>query len=201
MLLVLVTSCDAGEKPAKHAEQKQAVPPPVVLDASVPVASDAANVVVSVDDVRATPVGPYVVHYNCFHSNAPFGPGEQYRNTTWDLGAGTVSYQAWETNEGAAQPDVPEPPQPARKKPAPVAPKLPPKPTVSKMPADRVKAAEAAVIEVLRAGELKPEYAVPEGTPCTLQIDTGGKAIFTLEKAFQKEKDAATALLQALGGA
>jgi hypothetical protein len=143
---------------------------------------------VSVDAVKGEPIGPFVVHYDCFHSNAPFGPGEQYRNLTYDLGARTVATQAWETTDDPTKPLLDDKPKP------------PPKPVVAKLSASHVEAIEAAVAAVLRAGKLEPEYPVPEGTPCTLKIERAGKEVFSLAKASANKKDAATDLLKALGG-
>jgi hypothetical protein len=129
--------------------------------------------------IRPIPVGPYVVHYDCFHSNEPFGKGSQYRNATYDLGAKTFSSQAWELKGEVGEPNVP------------------PAPTVTPLDPSRTAQILAAVQEVLRGGPYKPEYPVPEGTPCTLKIVADGREVFTLEKAATENKDAVSDLLHA----
>ena len=126
--------------------------------------------------------GPYVVHYDCFHSDEPFGHGTQSRNTTYDLGRKTVTLLAWETkgDELAAPPDQ--------------KPSEPPKPVVSELGSAHLARLEAAVAKVLSGGPYKPEYPVPEGTPCTLLVEAAGAEVFKLEK------DAATDLVLALAG-
>jgi hypothetical protein len=132
---------------------------------------------------KAVPAGPYVVHYDCFHSDQPFGTGSQYRNVAYDLGAKKVTLVAWETkgNDMAAPPPAEAPP--------------PPTPVVSELGAAHVARMEEAVGKVLRGGPYKPEYPVPEGTPCTLRIEAAGTEVFKLEKADTTEKDAASELV------
>lgn len=128
--------------------------------------------------------GPYVVHYDCFHSDAPFGKGSQYRNQAFDLGAKTYTRQFYERSgetEGSDQPEAPIPP-----------------PETKLLAADRVTAINAAVEKVLRGGPYKPEYPVPEGTPCTLVISAGTKELFKIDKAAADEPDAVSELVRTL---
>lgn len=130
---------------------------------------------------KAVPAGPYVVHFDCFHSDQPFGPGNQVRNASWDLGAKTMSVVAYEYNSDA--------PPAADAVHAPV---------VTPLPPDKVTQIETAVVAVLKGGPYKPEYPVPEGTPCTLRITAGGTEVMKLEKADVQQDDAATDLVKSL---
>lgn len=126
--------------------------------------------------------GPYVVHYDCFHSDAPFGKGSQYRNQAFDLGAKTYTRQFYEkTGETPEQPDQPPPP-----------------PETHPLANDHVVKINAAVEKVLRGGPYKPEYPVPEGTPCTLVINAGDKEVFKIDKAAADEPDAVSELVRTL---
>jgi hypothetical protein len=126
--------------------------------------------------------GPYVVHYDCFHSDAPFGKGSQYRNQAFDLGAKTYTRQFYErSGDTPEQPDQPPPP-----------------PETQPLADDHVTKIHAAVERVLRGGPYKPEYPVPEGTPCTLVIDAGTKEVFKIDKAAADEPDAVSELVRTL---
>ena len=59
-------------------------------------------------------------------------------------------------------------------------------------------AINAAVEKVLRGGPYKPEYPVPEGTPCTLVIQANGKEVFKLEKAATDNPDDVSELVRTL---
>ena len=128
--------------------------------------------------------GPYVVHYDCFHSDAPFGKGSQYRNQAFDLGARTYTSQFYERSGDVEAPDKPEPP-------------IPP-PVTKALADDHVVAINAAVEKVLRGGPYKPEYPVPEGTPCTLEITANDKQVFKIDKAAADEPDAVSELVRTL---
>jgi len=134
------------------------------------------------EEIKPIPVGPYVVHYDCFHSDEPFGKGSQYRNTTYDLGAATLASQSYELS-GEVGPTAPPPP---------------PQPTITPLAPSRVVRIEAAVKAVLRGGPYKPELPGPEGTPCTLKIEADGREVFTLEKAATEQPDLTTDLVRAL---
>lgn len=159
--LVIAIGCDAGAPTPKKASDTPKTP---------------------------VPAGPYVVHYDCFHSDLPFGPGSQHRNLTYDLGIKKVTLLEWQTKGEVEElrPDT-KPPEP-------------PKPVVTDLSPRHVAALETAVVNVLRGGPYNPEYPVPEGTPCTLRIEASGKEVFKLEKAYTKEKDAPTALITAFAG-
>ena len=128
--------------------------------------------------------GPYVVHYDCFHSDAPFGKGSQYRNQAFDLGAKTYTHQFYERSGEVDAPDKPEPP-------------IPP-PETKPLADDHVAKINAAVEKVLSGGPYKPEYPVPEGTPCTLVINAGTKEVFKIDKAAADEPDAVSELVRTL---
>jgi hypothetical protein len=137
---------------------------------------------------KPLPQGPYVVSYNCFHSDEPFGKGSQYRNLSIDLGALTVTTQNYEVTGT----ELDRPPQPG------VDPRKPPAPTVAKLEASAAGRLRPLVEAVLRGGPYKEELPVPEGAPCTLAITAGGRQVFTIEKAYTNEPDAVTALVKAL---
>jgi hypothetical protein len=128
--------------------------------------------------------GPYTVRYDCFHSDQPFGNGSQYRNQSFDLGARTYTRQFYELTGDEPPPDKPEPP--------------PPPPETKPLAAERVAAINAAVEKVLRGGPYKPEYPVPEGTPCTLVILSGDRELYKIEKAAADEPDAVSELVRTL---
>ena len=124
--------------------------------------------------------GPYTVRYDCFHSNEPFGKGSQYRNQSFDLGARTYTRHYYElTGEESEKPQLPPP-------------------ETRPLAGDRVTAINAAVEKVLRGGPYKPEYPVPEGTPCTLLISAGPQELFKIEKADADEPDAVSELVRTL---
>jgi hypothetical protein len=130
--------------------------------------------------IKPVPPGPYTVRYDCFHSNQPFSKGSQYRNQSFDLGARTYTRQFYElTGEESTQPELPPP-------------------ETRPLAGDRVTSINAAVEKVLRGGPYKPEYPVPEGTPCTLLISAGPKELFKIEKAEADEPDAVSELVRTL---
>jgi hypothetical protein len=142
----------------------------------------------SCDGKKATPSkpitpGPYTVRYDCFHSDQPFGKGSQYRNQSFDLGARTYTRQFYELSGEDPGPEPAPPPPPPETKP---------------LAADRVTAINAAVEKTLRGGPYKPEYPVPEGTPCTLVILAGDKELYKIEKAAADEPDAVSELVRTL---
>ena len=132
---------------------------------------------------RSIASGPYVVHYDCFHSDAPFGTGEQFRNQSFDLGAKTYSRQFYEQSGGDVTHEAPPPPPPPETKP---------------LADGHVAKINAAVEKVLRGGPYKPEYPVPEGTPCTLVITKGDQELFKIDKAAADEPDAVSELVRTL---
>jgi hypothetical protein len=175
--LALVIACDAGEKRPTSSTS----------------GSQQAGSQLTAAVVKPVPPGPYVVRYNCFHSDMPFGKGAQHRDLTVDLAAKTWTLDAWELTgeEGNG------PPPPPGQQPAPEGPVH--EPEVAVINVDSVAKVEAAVVAVLRGGPFKPEHPVPEGTSCVLLIEANGARLFELEKAYTKENDAATDLVKALG--
>lgn len=130
---------------------------------------------------KPIPPGPYTVRYDCFHSDQPFGKGSQYRNQAFDLGARTYTRQFYELSGEPEDESLPVP-----------------SPETHALAADRVTAINAAVEKVLRGGPYKPEYPVPEGTPCTLTIQAAGKELIKIEKAAADEPDAVSDLVRTL---
>jgi hypothetical protein len=173
LVLVVAFACDAGEK---SPPKRTPVPDPVTTQ--------------SKDAAQPVKAEPYVIHYDCFHSDMPFGDGSQYRNLTVDLGAKTRTLDAWELT-GHENDKPPEPPDYGP-------PKVEHHPEVSPLGPEWIARIETAVAAVLRGGPFKPEFPVPEGTPCDLVIELNGKKLFELEKAYTKENDAATRLVEAL---
>lgn len=129
---------------------------------------------------KIVPPGPYIVRYDCFHSDQPFGAASSVRNLSFDLGAKTVTTltYAYQSPLGA---DAPSPYGPT------VSPLLDPTPAML----------EAAVIKVLRGGPYRPEYSASKDRPCELAISAGGVEVFKLAKAALHEQDAATDLVKA----
>jgi hypothetical protein len=122
------------------------------------------------------PAGPYTVRYACLHKDEPFGNDWQSRDQSFDLGARTFTQQSFERSD-----------------------EVPPPPETRPLAADRVVAINAAVEKVLSGGPYKPEFPVPEGTPCTLTITgPGGKSLFKIEKAAAENPDAVSDLVSTL---
>jgi hypothetical protein len=71
-------------------------------------------------------------------------------------------------------------------------------PVVTDVDAARVAVIDAAVAKVLAGGHFEPEYPVPEGTPCKLVISANHTQVFAIDKAYTKQADAVSALVQAL---
>jgi hypothetical protein len=133
------------------------------------------------DTQQAGPPGPFVVAYDCSHSNMPFGPGGWSRSQSANLAT-----HEWTLLEITTTTNTPTPTPPP-----------PPEPTVKPMSVDVVAKLQHAVDAVLAGGPYKPEYPVPEGTPCTLTIknaDTGA-TVFTLAKADTALHDAVSDLI------
>ena len=135
-IVLLLIGCDQGVKKAPH------------------------------DPDKRVPPGPYVIRYDCFHSDQPFGPGNQIRNQSFDLGRKVRTTLAYEYSSD---------PLPAG------ASAVPRVPVDAPIADDKVKRLEAAVVKVLSGGPYKPEYPVPEGTPCDLAISAAGTEVFKLE--------------------
>lgn len=174
LLVTVVAACDQGVK-------KEAVAEPGSGAGS---GSAVTSGPIGVSTVKFVPPGPYVVRYDCFHSDQPFGPGNQVRNQSFDLGTKLhtlVEYQ-YSGEPPANGPDDASVHAPV----------------VSPLSDPRVAMLERAAIAVLRGGPFKPEYPVPEGTPCELAISAGGTEVFKLEKAGTQEKDAASDLVNAM---
>ena len=132
---------------------------------------------------RTVPAGPYVVRFDCVHSNQPFGPGTQVRNAAWDLGAKQLSVLAYEESGEPAEADATER-----------------TPVVTPLSSDKVAQIEAAVVAVLRGGPDKPAHPQPRGTPCPLGLRAAGPEVVKLEKAEAQIDDAATDLVKTLNG-
>lgn len=127
-----------------------------------------------------------VVAYECSHSNAPFGPGGSVRNVTFDLGAKTQEVLAYEYEDPTLErPGTPKPKH---------------EPVVTSLTDERVREIVGAVTKALQHAPYKPEYPVPEGTPCTLTIRDATGERLELEKAYTKEPDAASELVKVLVG-
>jgi hypothetical protein len=170
-LALVLALCACQQKSQPQAAGSSAPPPP----------GDAST-------ARAVPPGPYVVAYDCFHSDMPFGKGAQTNNRSYDLGARTLTSLSY-----ALKGDEDEhPPRPGDVDPR----KTPP--TITVITPEHAAQIDAAVVRVLAGGHFEPENPVPEGTPCTLTITANGKQLFTIEKAYTKQADAVTALVQAL---
>src|SRR5262245_1842460 len=132
---------------------------------------------------KPVPPGPYVVAYDCFHSNQPFGEGSWSKSSSADLGA-----MQWTWLEVTRTTDDPQPNEPP-----------PPQPTTAPVSAASAATLNAAIAKIFAGGPYKNEYAVPEGTPCTLSITAGGKKVFQIDKAFTNEKDAVNDLVRTFG--
>jgi hypothetical protein len=130
---------------------------------------------------KPIPPGPYTVRYDCFHSDQPFGNGSQYRNQAFDLGARTYTRQFYELTGEPTDESLPIP-----------------APETRPLAADHATKINAAVEKVLRGGPYKPEYPVPEGTPCTLLIQAAGKELFKIEKAAADNPDEVSELVRTL---
>jgi hypothetical protein len=126
------------------------------------------------------------IAYACFHSDQPFGHGQQDRKVAYDLAAATRT----ETNDNVVNADGP-----------PQEPNAPNKDThtrvVTKLAPARVDALRTAANEVASGGPYKDEYPVSEGTSCTLTLaDPKGAVFFTIVKSDPKIDDAPTRLLK-----
>jgi len=150
--------------------------PPVVVDAAP---ADPAMRAVP----RPVPAGPYLVAYDCSHSNMPFGKGGWSRSTSLDL-----AKRAWTTLEVTSTGDEDD---------LPVAtPPPPPRPTVSAASPAVADKIAAAVDKMLAGGPYRSEWPVSEGTPCTLAITTpAGAEVYRIDKAYNVEKDAVNDLI------
>ena len=141
-------------------------------------AADTAKVAVQ----HPVPPGPYVVEYNCFHSDMPWGKGSQFDNRSYDLAAKKATAVAGR-DDGVPKPE----PAPA------------PKPVVTKLSDERVQKLAAAVAKVLAGGPYAPELPVPEGSPCRLTIYGDKHAVaFAIDKAYTRQADDVTALVKQL---
>jgi hypothetical protein len=126
------------------------------------------------------------IAYACFHSDQPFGHGQQDRKVAYDLAAATRT----ETNDNVVNADGP-----------PLEPGTKTKDThtrvVTKLAPARVDALRTAANEVASGGPYKEEIPVSEGTSCTLTLaDPKGAVFFTIVKSNPKIDDAATRLLK-----
>lgn len=138
----------------------------------------------------APPAGPYHIRYSCFHSDQPFGPGEQQSELVIDLGAKTRSLLE------TSRTDAPGATPPPRVAPPPDA---APVPTVTRLSDATAAAIASAAQRVLAGGPYKPELPVPEGTSCTLSItQADGAKLFEIDKSRTEQADAVSELVQAL---
>jgi hypothetical protein len=137
-------------------------------------------------DAKPHPVVAAIA-YACFHSDAPFSDGRESSKTTIDLVA------AARTDDSTTVPPGDD------KRP----PSAPSNAThthvVTKLDARAVQKLRAASDAVADGGPFKPEYPVPEGTSCVLQlVDAHGAAFVEIEKSDPKIDDAATRLVKLL---
>jgi hypothetical protein len=174
LLAAALAACSSKSEPSR-----ERVADPVAHDAAGPAAdADPRSVLV----LKPIAPGPYVVSYDCTHSNMPFGPGGWSRSQSIDLAAHT--WTSLEVTTTGKEDDVPPDRRPA-----------PPQPTVSKASASVVMLISAAVDKVLRGGPYLGEYPVPEGVPCVLAIRAGPTIVFQIEKAATAERDAVSELV------
>jgi hypothetical protein len=170
LLVVALIACDSGEKKK----------PP----------EGNVTKVTAEGKVTVTPTvimyGRVEVTYDCHHSNLPWSKGGSVRNMKWDLMAKTLEVVAYEYGDPTADPVAPEgqaKPHPERK------------PVVTPLSEARAKEIGDAVLEAVAGGSYKPEHPVPEGTPCTLTIRDEQREWLKLEKAYTKQRDAASDLV------
>jgi hypothetical protein len=163
---------------------------PVAIDAMI----DRDHVAVP----AAVPHGPYIVDYNCFHSDMPWGKGSQTYNLSFDLGRKQISSLSY-NDPGHGETAVPAHVEPGQGEPPLGQAAPPPKPTIAALAPARVAEIGGAVDKLLHGGPYREEYPPSEGTACTLKVRVdGAEPFFTLEKASTSEHDAASALVQAL---
>jgi hypothetical protein len=128
------------------------------------------------------------IAYACFHSDQPFGHGQQDRRVAYDLEAATRT----ETNDNVVNADGP-PPEPGTKN------KDTHTRAVTKLAPARVDALRTAANDVASGGPYKEELPVSEGTSCALTLaDSKGAVFFTIVKSNPKIDDAATRLVKLL---
>ena len=134
---------------------------------------------------KTLPEGPYIIKYDCSHSNQPFGEGGSVSNRSFDLKAGTLTVLAYEYHDPSKLP-------PGTKEPEHT-------PQVVPLSTQVIAKLDHAAKRVLAGGPYKPEYPVSEGTPCHLSIDANGKQLFAIDKAYTNQADAVTDLVKAFG--
>ena len=178
LVFAMVAACSS--KSGKKKEDETRGTPPAVIDAAP--AADADPSMVAVPQPVAP--GPYVIAYDCSHSNMPFGKGGWYRNQSIDLGTNKWTIlEVTITGEDEDRPGGPPPPPP---------------PTVTPV-SGPVKVQIATTLDrVLGGGPYRPEYPVPEGVPCRLTVSAAGAVVFAIDKADTKEADLVSELVELL---
>lgn len=176
LLLVTVAACTKAEDAKPHVTDPQHGSAAIGKQPDRPVSPPTAKIT-----------------WSCFHSNMPWGDGQQSSSAVYDLDAATA------TNDTA---DVPNKPRDA---PAP-----PPgagagsdgvKRThrVSTLAADKVVSLRVAAAKVLAGGPYEAEYPPSEGTSCAVELwSATGVSQFKLDKARQGLPDAVNALIKSL---
>jgi hypothetical protein len=125
------------------------------------------------------PPGPYVIGYDCSHSNVPFGEGGDVRNISLDLEAKRRVVLAYHYGAGSAQ--------------------APAFPLATPLSEDEVRKFQTAIDQVLRGGPYRPENPLSEGTPCFLSFSVpGATPFFKIAKATIEQPDAVSALIRSM---
>lgn len=147
----------------------------------------------SSDVAVAPPTKPVAkIRWGCFHSNMPWGNGQQSWTVLYDLDAATVTRDIDETPntpDGVAPPPITDDAGDGGKH----------EHTTKPLSPDVVASLRTGAAKVLAKAPYKPEYPVPEGTPCTLELlGAGDASLLRVDKADHKEPDAANAFIQTL---
>jgi hypothetical protein len=127
------------------------------------------------------------IGYTCAHSDMPFSDGHEESRIAIDFAAATRTEDSTVVPPGDAK----------------RLPNTPSKTThthdVTKLDAVRLQRLRVAANAVADGGPFKPEYPVPEGTSCTLQLtDVHGASFVQIEKSNPHIDDAATRLVKLL---
>jgi len=124
----------------------------------------------------------------------PWCDGQQSWSVTYDLDAATLTRT---TDETPNSPDGQHGPPPLPGSDAPDPGKH--EKIMKPLGADVVATMRTGAAKVLAGGPYEPEYPVPEGTPCTLEIiGADATILLRVDKASQQKKDAANAFIQTL---